>query len=210
MEPVPRPFLPDWGPRGAGGQWQGLGEVTGPCRAEGSEVGTPGWPSVPLPGLIPRGPFSPPQTQTRTWGVSGLYAQGRQPTPGHFEILWEDKAFQIVKGWWGVGRRWLGSHRLQGPEAAGWGSVWAAADPPQPILPPEAPGITPSPGQSPAGRCRGLSERLWGGSGGSVGTVVGSHPGTPKTTAQRRLPPWDPADHSSGAPPPPGDPANHS
>ena len=76
-----------------------------------------------------------------------LSAQGRQPTPGHFDILWENKAPQIVKGRWGVGRRCRGSHRLQGPEAAGWESVWEGAGPPQPILPPEAPGITPSPGR---------------------------------------------------------------
>ena len=41
-EPDPRPCLPHWGPRGAGGQCKGLEEPTGPCRADGSEVGTPG------------------------------------------------------------------------------------------------------------------------------------------------------------------------
>ena len=41
-EPDPRPCLPHWGPRGAGGQCKGLEEPTGPCRAEGTLVGTPG------------------------------------------------------------------------------------------------------------------------------------------------------------------------
>ena len=53
-EPVPRPFLPHQGLGGPSGQCEGLREATGPCMAEGNEVGTPGQPGVRLPGLIPR------------------------------------------------------------------------------------------------------------------------------------------------------------
>ena len=145
-------------------------------------------------------PVSQPQTQIRTWGVSGLSAQGRQPTPGHFNILWEDKAPQIVKGRRGVRQRWRQSHRLQGPEAAGWGSVCGEAGPPPPH---------PAPGG-----CRDhllpraesswqtqRAERASVGGGGSVGATVGSHPGTPQTADQGRGPTPGPCKHHSGAGP---------
>ena len=69
------------------------------------------------------------------------------------------------------------------------GLVWGGAGPSHPILPLEAAGIAPSPRQSQAGRRRGLSERLWGGGGGSLGAMVGSHPRTPQTTTQGRVHP---------------------
>ena len=145
-------------------------------------------------------PVSQPQIQIRTWGLSGLCAQGRQPTPGRFNILWEDKAPQIVKGWRGVRQKWRRSHRLQGPEAAAWGSVCGEAGPPPPH---------PAPGG-----CRDhllpcaesswqtqRAERASIGGGGSVGATVGSHPGTPQTTDQGRGSTPGPCKHHSGAGP---------
>ena len=76
-EPATRPFLPHWGPGGAGGQWEGLGEATGPCRAKGQ-------PTHPFLGSFP-GPMGPDPTlgpQSNHWGVMGLCAQGEQPAPG--------------------------------------------------------------------------------------------------------------------------------
>ena len=147
--------------------------------------------------------------QIRTWGLSGLCAQGRQPTPGRFNILWEDKAPQIVKGRQGVRQKWLQSHRLQGPEVLdGVQSVEKQVRPHR-ILPPEAAGITSSHGQSPAGRHRGLSERLQGEVDPwepRLGPTPGPHrplirggvpPQDPANTTQGRAPPWDPTDHCS-------------
>ena len=82
-EPSPRPFLPHWGPGGAGGQCEGLGEATGPCRAEGSEVGTPGQPRAPLPGLnLPRSHSPCHRPRSEPMASRGSVLRGDSPAQG--------------------------------------------------------------------------------------------------------------------------------
>ena len=82
-EPAPRPFIPHWGPGGAGGQCEGLGEPTGPCRAEGSEVGTPGQPRAPLPGLnLPRSHSPSHRPRSEPMASRGSVLRGDSPAQG--------------------------------------------------------------------------------------------------------------------------------
>ena len=82
-EPAPRPFIPHCGPGGAGGQCEGLGEPTGPCRAEGSEVGTPGQPRAPLPGLnLPRSHSPSHRPRSEPMASRGSVLRGDSPAQG--------------------------------------------------------------------------------------------------------------------------------
>ena len=103
-EPAPRPFLPHWGPGRAGGQCEGLAEATGPCRAEGSEVGTPGRPGALLPGLnLPRS-HSPSHTPDSNLWSLGALCSGETAQP---RAVWEPEDLippQVING----------KHRLQG------------------------------------------------------------------------------------------------
>lgn len=183
LEPAPPPPLPPalgslrsrWA---VGGSWGGQRR-----RAEGSEVGTPGQPGAPLPGLIPRTHSLSHRPRSEPGESWGSVLRGDSPPQGALRFSGRTRPLRSRAG--GVRQRWRGNHRLQGPEAAGWGGlVCGGAGPSHPILPLEAAGIAPSPRQSQAGRRRGLSERLWGG--------------------QWWVPPQDPSDHCSGAGPTPG------
>jgi hypothetical protein len=82
-QPAPRPFLPHWGPRGAGGQCEGLREATGPCRAEGSEMGTLGEPRAPLPGLnLPRSHSPSHRRRFEPMDCQGSMLRGDSPAQG--------------------------------------------------------------------------------------------------------------------------------
>ena len=63
-------------------------------------AGTPGQPSAPLPGLIPRtlsGPSPhPPRLQFNNWGVGVLFAQGDPRPPGQFQSLSEESVPSAV------------------------------------------------------------------------------------------------------------------
>ena len=68
---------------GAGGQCEGLGEATGPCRAEGSEVGTPGQPRAPLPGLnLPRSHSPCHRPRSEPMASRGSVLRGDSPAQG--------------------------------------------------------------------------------------------------------------------------------
>ena len=116
------------------------GRVSGRSQARAGQRGVRWGPRVspvhPFLGSFP-GPMGPAPTlgPQFNWGVTGLCAQGRQPTPGHFAILWGDKAPQIVSGRREVRQRWRGSHRLHGPEPVGWGQSGEEQACPHPILP---------------------------------------------------------------------------
>ena len=172
-EPVPRPFLLHWGLGGPGGQCEGLREATGPCRAEGSEVGTPGQPGIPLPGLIPR-THSPSHRPRSEPGESrGSMLRGDSPPQRALRFCWGGKAPQSSRAGGESGRDGPGATGCRGLRLLDGGQSGEEQVRPHPILPPEAPGIASSPRQSQAGRRRGLSERLWR-------ALVG---------------PWDPAYH---------------
>lgn len=142
-----------------------------------------------LPGLIPRTHSSATDPQIRTWGVLGLCAQGRQPTPRRFEILfWEDKALRSRAG--GVGQRWRGTTGYRGLRLldGGQSAEEQARAPPHP-----APGGCRDRPLRP-GRVKpadeGLSERLWGGQwwgptpGPLLDSLLRGRPPDPQTTTR--------------------------
>ena len=108
-EPAPHPFLPHCGPGGAGGQCEGLRETTGPCRAKGSEVGTPGRPMHPFLGSSSQGPIVPATDPDPNVGSLGVLCSGETAQP---RAVWEPEdliPYQVING----------KNRLQGLRAAG-------------------------------------------------------------------------------------------
>ena len=208
-EPAPRPFLPHWGPGGAGGQCEGLGEATEPFRAEGGEVGTPGQPSVRLPRLIPRTQYPSHRSRSEPGDSRGSALRGDSPPQGALTFFGRTRPLRLSRGGGESGRNGAGATGCRGLRLLhGVQSVEKQVRPHR-ILPPEAAGITSSHGQSPAGRHRGLSERLQGEVDPwepRLGPTPGPHrplirggvpPQDPANTTQGRAPPWDPTDHCS-------------
>ena len=159
-EPAPRPFLPHWGPRGAGGQCEGLGEATEPFRAEGGEVRTPGQPSIRLPGLIPRTQYPSHRSRSEPGDSRGSVLRGDSPPQGALTFFGRTRPLRLSRGGGESGRNGAGATGCRGLRLLhGVQSVEKQVRPHR-ILPPEAAGITSSHGQSPARRQRGLSEHL--------------------------------------------------
>ena len=160
-EPAPRPFLLHWGLGGPGGQCEGLREVTGPCRAEGSEVGTPGQPRAPLPGLnLPRSHSPSHRPRSEPMASRGSVLRGDSPPQGALTFFGRTRPLRLSRGGGESGRNGAGATGCRGLRLLdGVQSVEKQVRPHR-ILPPEAAGITSSHGQSPARRQRGLSEHL--------------------------------------------------
>ena len=79
-EPAPRPFLPHWGPRGTGGQCEGLGEATEPFRAEGVMWGPQVSPAYAFLGSFP-GPSIPATDPDPNLGTLGALRSGETAHP---------------------------------------------------------------------------------------------------------------------------------
>ena len=159
-ELAPRPFLPQWGLGGAGGQWEGLGEATGPCRAEVGEVGSSGQPSVRLPGLIPRTQSPSHRPRSEPGESRGSLLRGDSPPQGILTFSGRTRPLRSSRGSGESGRDGARATGCRGLRLLDGVQSVEKQVRPHHILPPEATGIPSSLGQSPAGRHRGLSERL--------------------------------------------------
>ena len=113
-EPAPRPFLPHWGPRGAGGQCEGLGEATEPFRAEGGEVGTPGQPSIRLPGLIPRTQYPSHRSRSEPGDSRGSVLRGDSPPQGALTFFGRTRPLRLSRGGGESGRNGAGATGCRG------------------------------------------------------------------------------------------------
>ena len=166
----------------------GSARVSGRSQGHAGRRGVRWGPPVslvhPFLGLFP-GAHSPRLRPRPKPGESrGSMLRGDSPPQGALRFSGRTRPFRLSRAGGESGGDGSGATGCRGLRPLDGGQSGEEQARPNSCYPWRLQGSPPPPGQSPASRCRGLSERLSGGSGGSVGAAVGSHPGTPQTTAQ--------------------------
>ena len=155
-------------------------------QGRGGDVGTPGQPSVRLPGLIPRTQYPSHRSRSEPGDSRGSVLRGDSPPQGALTFFGRTRPLRLSRGGGESGRNGAGATGCRGLRLLDWGSVCGGADPPPPHHTSGGSRDRPLP-QAESRRQTQRTERASvGGGGGSVGRRRpplrgGSHPRTPQT-----------------------------